>query len=74
MSLEEIYRILANVECPFCCSTGFDIGLRCGPGYKPCLQVAQCRQCGHTFDARELLNLQGQSHLLDSQDQRPSAA
>lgn len=58
MKLPEIEKEMAKIECPICSAKDFDIHFHCDLGYECCLTVAQCRHCGHEFEATELV----QSH------------
>ncbi|GBC76890.1 hypothetical protein HRbin08_00358 [bacterium HR08] len=60
MTFQDIERVLATLECPFCSTRNFDLKLRCDLGYEQCLPTVRCRQCGHEFDAERLIRSRGQ--------------
>ncbi len=67
MTLEEIERMSATLECPFCSTRNFDLKLLCDLGYEQCLPTAQCRYCGHEFDAEWLIQARSQGNMIEGE-------
>lgn len=63
LTLDEVWRMIATICCPFCSATDFELKLRCDLGYERCLQTVRCRKCGHEFDAVALIK--SQDHWAD---------